>query len=392
MEKLRHHDGDQPIDHNSSASSGERDREDRAPEFLRPLAIVIGLTLLGFLGFAGYERLTLNLPFVREEPALFTPYYIARSAFTLVASGTMVWLISRAPSSAFKRSDSSLRPWERNSAYLVTALALVFTGVFLLSPSAFADLAQEDRPLEWFSALFLFAGSGLFAVDFLRRTRTRKSGDLTDATGAAVAAGFSILLFLIGMEEVSWMQRLVGFETPAEVAELNWQGEFNLHNLQTDLSETVYYAGAGLFLILLPLVREAALDWTLLRRFCDFLPIKAVAAASAPISIFNYGHWNLIPIQLTAMITFFVLVAYAASAARRGDRGETLLFVFLTVSVASGQAVFLAYGQFMQQIPNATEFKEFFIALGLACFAFYSTKSSAATGTQLAGFAPQRSA
>ncbi len=69
------------------------------------------------------------------------------------------------------------------------------------------------------------------------------------------------------------------------------------------------------------------------------------------------------------MITLFVLLAYAAVAGRRGNGKERLLFLFLAGGVAAGQGLVLAYGPAMPQIPNATEFKEFFIALGFACFA-----------------------
>ncbi len=92
-------------------------------------------------------------------------------------------------------------------------------------------------------------------------------------------------------------------------------------------------------------------------------------------SIFIYGHWNLIPVQATAMITLFVLLAYAAAAGRRGGGEERLLFLFLAGGVAAGQALVLAHGPAMPQIPNATEFKEFFIALGLAPFAAGATSA-----------------
>ena len=339
------------------------------PAFLKSLCIVIAITICGFLLFAIYEKVALGLPLVREEPALFEPYYLGRSAFAILMSALLVWVVSRGrrDSSTLDRVD--LRPWQRTASLAVMAGALVCAGVFFASPELFGELAQEDRELEWASALFLFAGSGLFAASFLSRLRTRQRGDVVGTMGVGLAAGFSILFFLIGMEEISWMQRVVGFETPADVAEVNWQGEFNLHNIQTDLSETVYYFGSGLFLIFLPLLREAAPDWRLLRAVSDFIPGRAVAAVSAPVAIFNYGHWNLLPVQITTTITVFVLLTYAAAAWRRNNSSEALSFVVLVCSATAGQAVFLAYGQFMTYIPNATEFKEFFIALGLACFA-----------------------
>ena len=351
-----------------------------SPAFLKPLMLVLGFAACGYFALALYERLFLGLPVVREEPALFTTYYLARSAFALLVSGLVVWILNCGRSSRSSIDRVELGPRQLMIALLVMAAALLCTGVFLLSPTLFGELAKEDRPLEWASACFLFAGSGLFAAQFLSRLRVLRRDDLISTAGVALAAGFAILFFLIGMEEISWMQRIVGFETPSDVAKVNWQGEFNLHNMHTDLSETVYYFGAGLFLMLLPFLREAAPEWRLLRPFSDFIPVRGVAAVSAPVAIFNYGHWNLVPVQVTVFVTLFVLLAYAVAAARRKSNGEALMFFMLASSVAAGQTMFLAYGQFMPAIPNATEFKEFFIALGLLSFAvgaFMKTQSAA---------------
>jgi hypothetical protein len=42
---------------------------------------------------------------------------------------------------------------------------------------------------------------------------------------------FAILLFVVAMEEISWGQRLIGFETPAALRAINGQGETTLHNI-----------------------------------------------------------------------------------------------------------------------------------------------------------------
>jgi hypothetical protein len=42
---------------------------------------------------------------------------------------------------------------------------------------------------------------------------------------------FSFFLLLIGLEEISWGQQLLKFETPATWLQYNSQGETNLHNL-----------------------------------------------------------------------------------------------------------------------------------------------------------------
>ena len=166
------------------------------------------------------------------------------------------------------------------------------------------------------------------------------------------------------------MQRVIGFETPAEIEQVNWQGEFNLHNIHTDLSETVYYTGAGLFLMLIPLARDFVPDWGPLQPLRRFAPGAGVAAVGAGSAMFNYGHWNLIPIQLTAMIAFLAMLAYGDDARRRGAGRESLLFFGLAAAILVFQSIFLLFGHRMIDLPNATEFKEFFLALGLGWYAF----------------------
>ncbi len=41
---------------------------------------------------------------------------------------------------------------------------------------------------------------------------------------------FSLSLLFLGGEEISWGQRIIGFETPERIAETNYQKELNLHN------------------------------------------------------------------------------------------------------------------------------------------------------------------
>ncbi|HEV2745933.1 MAG TPA: hypothetical protein VGW34_01375 [Allosphingosinicella sp.] len=254
------------------------------------------------------------------------------------------------------------------AAAAILAAALAATLLFLADPAQFGRLSAEDRPVEWASAFALLAGSGLFGWNFAVRLR---SG--VGRAEAALELLFAALLFVIAMEEVSWLQRLLDFRTPAEIAALNMQREFNFHNVHTDLSENAYYVGAAGFLILLPLIVDALTLPPAWRGLADFVPGRWVAAASAPLSIFNYGMWNVIPQQVAMMLTVLVMAAYAKAAAARGDRGESLLFAAMAAAITLGQAAFLARGAAMTQIWDASEYKELFIALGLLCFAIDAT-------------------
>ena len=222
-------------------------------------------------------------------------------------------------------------------------------------------MCSSDLPLEWASALLLLGAGGGLAIHALRHRR--------DVLGLILAGGLALVLVVIAMEEISWGQRLFGFATPETLAELNWQSEFNFHNVQTDLSETAYYFGAGVFLILLPLLRDLLPLRVASHPLLALAPRRSVALVSAPVAMFNYGHWNLLPIQLTILLALWALLAWARAAARRSDGREQALFLAAALAVLAGQALFLAFGSAMPDLPDATEYKEYFIALGFAWYA-----------------------
>ena len=338
---------------------------------LKPLAWFLAIALASIVSWSAltaYEFYALGLYPVREEPPVFTTYFLLRSLFALAIAGALVSVLT------FGVVDSALCRERLTITQRTLALAAMFTGfvltaVFLADPETFRAMAEEDSAAEWLSAIFTLGAGCLFAVEALIRARNLEGGRLRHVP-VLIASGFALLFFLIGMEEISWMQRIADFDTPAAIEEINWQGEFNLHNIHTDLSETVYYTGAGIFLCLFPLLREtvrpgvAALDALL-----GFLPARSVAAISAPTAMFNYGHWNLIPIQVTAFATLLVMLAFGNAAHLRGDRSEACLFGFLAFGILAGQSIFLTLGQRMIEIPNATEFKELFISVGIGWFA-----------------------
>ncbi|WP_149276831.1 hypothetical protein [Pareuzebyella sediminis] len=43
---------------------------------------------------------------------------------------------------------------------------------------------------------------------------------------------FRLIVFFVFGEEISWEQRILNFETPIAIEELNVQGEFNLHKMK----------------------------------------------------------------------------------------------------------------------------------------------------------------
>ena len=78
----------------------------------------------------------------------------------------------------------------------------------------------EDGAVEYAGAALWFAVSALCAFRLVRGREPR-----------LLLAVWMVLAFLFFGEEISWFQRIAGFDTPEAVVVANAQGEFNLHNL-----------------------------------------------------------------------------------------------------------------------------------------------------------------
>ncbi|MBK8021614.1 MAG: hypothetical protein IPK19_09330 [Chloroflexi bacterium] len=113
---------------------------------------------------------------------------------------------------------------------LVVSIPLALS--YFLEPRIVYWLAREDSVIEWLTVIVFIVGgfyAGLSAGRLLRRRRW--------ALGL-VFSGVALMAIFIAGEEISWGQRILGIETPEWMAEINWQGELNLHN--TDYSPFTY--------------------------------------------------------------------------------------------------------------------------------------------------------
>ena len=121
---------------------------------------------------------------------------------------------------------------------------LLFLGYFMITNPWVLDLGREDGPIEYLGALFF----GLACALCVRRMV--RNGDQTKA----LLIGWALLNFLFVGEELSWFQRILGYDTVAFLSVENAQQEFNLHNL------TVFAGGK-----LAEASGEGLLSWRFLR-------------------------------------------------------------------------------------------------------------------------------
>jgi hypothetical protein len=114
------------------------------------------------------------------------------------------------------------------AAALGNALVFATFGVFAWLNERDADLfyqaLQEDEWLEWGTFWgFLLAAVVFGVAAFRQRRRTRQ--------WPWFLAGVGLFCFVVGMEEISWGQRLFGYRPPSYFLEHNFQQELNVHNV-----------------------------------------------------------------------------------------------------------------------------------------------------------------
>ena len=157
--------------------------------------------------------------------------------------GGMTLSLTTDPQTLVKPS-AAIRPvmrWRGRLGWLVlTPAVLAFAYSALLTfkaTRAFAlQMADENYPVELLTFALLIAG-GIYGLRLA--LRARRQGALP-AWSIAFYVAFVAALVLIGMEEISWGQWFVHFQTPESIARINTQQEFTLHNLKGLGGRTVW--------------------------------------------------------------------------------------------------------------------------------------------------------
>ena len=95
-----------------------------------------------------------------------------------------------------------------------------------------AFVYAEDGLFETATAIILLACTvGLLTV-------VRRAMAVDRRLGLMIAFA-AVMCFLLLMEELSWGQRILGFETPEDIEKINAQQEVNLHNMFVGLNQLI---------------------------------------------------------------------------------------------------------------------------------------------------------
>lgn len=105
-------------------------------------------------------------------------------------------------------------------------IVTLFVFIYLRSNQFYRWMIAEDSLIEWVQFVILLMTSFLsLKVSLSWKNKNRLI--------AIAFITFSILLFFVAGEEISWGQRLLMIETPEQLAERNLQEEITVHNIDT---------------------------------------------------------------------------------------------------------------------------------------------------------------
>jgi hypothetical protein len=174
---------------------------------------------------------------------------------------------------------------------LTAVLAVpILAALFFAGRPAFRLILDEDGIVEYGQVLLWVASAvvgGVIALDRVRRGHRMQA----ILWAAFVVAG----IFIIG-EEVSWGQRLFGFETPDVLEEINRQDEANLHNIGRTL--TVFNIGVFVASVYAIAAEWIHRRWNLVRGIADgdrlYVPPFALAGLFGVMVGYRLVRWVIL--------------------------------------------------------------------------------------------------
>ncbi|WP_424956773.1 hypothetical protein [Hyphomicrobium sp. 1Nfss2.1] len=274
--------------------------------------VIAGLVLIACAPFASYA-----VPFLTQLDAdghISKPYLFARPlislATVLIGTGGLRYAL-------MARSDTTLEAqvFADRRSRIIVGLSVVFVAVLasgyvyeVLGRPVYETLFAEDGPAEYLTALLCFTGAAAYILA-LRRYIARS--DRMAIVIAAMLLGLTLSL-LLGLEEISYGQRIFGWATPEAMA-ANIQHESNLHNFlsYSELDVIEWLGSAAVFVTCCIIIYiRATRNWLML----EYAPHANLLPLAAGVAVFaSYGWFGEVFENSTALF----LMLYGLQLARQ---------------------------------------------------------------------------
>ncbi len=182
------------------------------------------------------------------------------------------------------RLSTDLRSFLVNSGICVVLFGVILA-VYYLFPVHYVYLIVDDTPAEYATTTAYLAGCFLLAWAMITNRDAR----------TLVCALLLLFMFFVGMEEISWGQRIIGIETSDFFMQHNHQREFNLHNLRfVKYTKMLFHNGMLAWLLL------SWIPWRklgILGRLLEWFRVPKIPPHAAPYFIMAlvFAYLGIIP-------------------------------------------------------------------------------------------------
>lgn len=114
------------------------------------------------------------------------------------------------------------------SSIIIASVIFILYFLGFMKKNSLSGLFMEDGFFESATAILFLIASIILLISF---TILRKRSNENSKMISKMFLMGSMAFFLIGMEEISWGQRIFGWATPENLKAVNYQAETNLHNV-----------------------------------------------------------------------------------------------------------------------------------------------------------------
>ncbi len=182
--------------------------------------------------------------------------------------------------------------------------------------------AAEDGPAEWATFAFLVLG----LVLLLRKAARLKA---RRGMGAAALMGFyAFLFFFAAGEEISWGQRIFGWEAGEFFTERSERAETNIHNMNIggyNLNKVIFGSTLSavllLYLVVLPILYPR---WALITRLADRMVVPVPALRQGALALIaSLVMWYVIDLPRNWEVYELVFALVASAIFLRPQNPET---------------------------------------------------------------------
>jgi len=171
-----------------------------------------------------------------------------------------------------KNADNSVRTQFSNLPFLTSSLVwivLSYTVLFVLTTDQARQLSREDGVVEYVGAALFLMASIWYLVLYKRSRKFLKVWRIP-LRGNVFYLLLGLAFLFVCLEEISWGQRIFGFETPEGIRQMNSQSEFNIHNLDIFHGKTESGDRKSFWGLLLNMDRMFSMFWF---TYCCLIPV-----------------------------------------------------------------------------------------------------------------------